>query len=131
MMDCWNGLGAWRQADPSTRPEEGSEKCLSHTFFAFPCVLVLLAQAPWKKLGSQCHTTVLQAGLPAQWLSLVLDKGTQIWGQQRGKGRVAWNVPGITGKYGIIPQRKGRVVDVSSTCGHEVSSWVPGTAPSL
>lgn len=94
---------------------------VAHTFSASPRVLVFLAPAPRKKLGRLCHTAVLPLGLPSRRLSLVRDEGAQIWGQQRGKGRAACNVPGITGEYGIIPQRKGRGVGVSSRCGHEVS----------
>lgn len=128
MMDCWNGLGAGRRAGDGRTPHHvrpsgrrQRKTPVAHTFLASPRVLVFLAPAPRKKLGRLCHTAVLPLGLPSRWLSLVRDEGAQIWGQQRGKGRAACNVPGITGEYGIIPQRKGRGVGVSSRCGHEVS----------
>lgn len=116
-----DGETGGRRADPSPRPSRQRKTPVAHTFLACPRVLVFLAPAPRKKLGRLCHTAVLPLGLPSRRLSLVPDEGAYIWGQQRGKGRAACNVPGITGEYGIIPQRKGRGVGVSSRCGHEVS----------
>lgn len=108
-MDCCDGLGAWRQTDLWTLPEVDSENYLLHTFFPSPHLSVLLSPDPAEGTQKQDTIPVLRFCLPLWALSLVLDKGTLLWGRQRWQGRVAWKMPGCHWQIRNHPSDKGHI----------------------